>query len=167
MGRPLNPRVWGLDLKYFCELRPGLAGWLLLDLSMAAAQYNKLGYVTNSMVLVCCFHAYYVTDATFSERAILTTMDITTDGFGFMLAFGDLAWVPFIYSTQARYLVDVPVDLSTAAVCAIVALNVLGMWIFRASNSQKNQFRSDPAHPSVAHLKTLPTKRGTKLLISG
>ena len=33
-------------------------------------------------------------------------MDITTDGFGFMLAFGDLAWVPFIYSLQARYLVD-------------------------------------------------------------
>jgi delta14-sterol reductase len=36
------------------------------------------------------------------EKAILTTMDITTDGFGFMLAFGDLAWVPFIYSLQAR-----------------------------------------------------------------
>ena len=39
-------------------------------------------------------------DALHSERAILTTMDITTDGFGFMLAFGDLAWVPFIYSLQ-------------------------------------------------------------------
>ena len=62
-------------------------------------------------------------------------MDITTDGFGktyicvyihivvytlhviltmydcmyvlgYMLAFGDLAWVPFIYSLQARYLVS-------------------------------------------------------------
>ena len=29
-------------------------------------------------------------------------MDITTDGFGFMLAFGDLAWVPFIYSLQVQ-----------------------------------------------------------------
>ena len=29
-------------------------------------------------------------------------MDITTDGFGYMLAFGDLAWVPFTYSLQAR-----------------------------------------------------------------
>jgi hypothetical protein len=27
-------------------------------------------------------------------------MDITTDGFGFMLAFGDLAWVPFTYTLQ-------------------------------------------------------------------
>lgn len=34
--------------------------------------------------------------------------DITTDGFGFMLAFGDLAWVPFTYSLQARVLVDHP-----------------------------------------------------------
>ena len=37
-----------------------------------------------------------------SRQAILTTMDITTDGFGFMLAFGDLSWVPFTYSLQAR-----------------------------------------------------------------
>lgn len=35
-------------------------------------------------------------------------MDITTEGFGFMLAFGDLTWVPFTYSLQARYLVDHP-----------------------------------------------------------
>jgi hypothetical protein len=35
-------------------------------------------------------------------QSILTTMDITTDGFGFMLAFGDLAWVPFTYSLQVR-----------------------------------------------------------------
>ena len=40
------------------------------------------------------------------QKAILTTMDITTDGFGFMLAFGDLVWVPFTYTLQAKYLVD-------------------------------------------------------------
>ena len=39
-----------------------------------------------------------------SESAILTTMDITTDGFGFMLTFGDLTWVPFIYSLQVALL---------------------------------------------------------------
>jgi hypothetical protein len=43
-----------------------------------------------------------------NEKAILTTMDITTDGFGFMLAFGDLAWVPFTFTSCARYLVDHP-----------------------------------------------------------
>ena len=34
------------------------------------------------------------------------TMDITTEGFGFMLAMGDLGWVPFTYSLQALYLVE-------------------------------------------------------------
>ena len=43
---------------------------------------------------------FYVWDALYMEKAILTTMDITTDGFGYMLAFGDLSWVPFIYSLQ-------------------------------------------------------------------
>ena len=43
-------------------------------------------------------------DALCDEQAILTTMDITTDGFGHMLAFGDLSWVPFTYSLQARAL---------------------------------------------------------------
>lgn len=66
------------------------------------------GAVTAPLVLVCIFHGIYVLDALWFEKAILTTMDITTDGFGFMLVFGDLAWVPFTYSLQARYLVDHP-----------------------------------------------------------
>lgn len=104
MGRTLNPRLGFIDLKYVCELRPGLLLWSLMNFSFAASQFAKLGYVTPSMALVCLFHAYYVLDSHLHERAILTTMDITTDGFGFMLAFGDLAWVPFTYTLQVHYL---------------------------------------------------------------
>ena len=49
-------------------------------------------------------------------------MDIIHDGFGFMLAFGDLAWVPFTYTLQARYLVDHPVHFSYELVAIILAL---------------------------------------------
>ncbi|KIJ11285.1 hypothetical protein PAXINDRAFT_15821 [Paxillus involutus ATCC 200175] len=52
-----------------------------------------------------------VNDATTYQPAIFTTMDITTDGFGFMLSVGDLTWVPFVYSLQARYLIFKPVEL--------------------------------------------------------
>jgi len=45
------------------------------------------------MVLVVLFHTTYVVDALYNESAIFTQMDITTDGFGFMLAAGDLLWV--------------------------------------------------------------------------
>jgi hypothetical protein len=32
LSRELNPRIGSLDLKEFCELRPGLIGWLVLNL---------------------------------------------------------------------------------------------------------------------------------------
>mmetsp|Transcript_7520 Transcript_7520/g.11896 ORF Transcript_7520/g.11896 Transcript_7520/m.11896 type:complete len:174 (+) Transcript_7520:246-767(+) len=96
-------------------------------------------------------------------------MDITTDGFGFMLVFGDLAWVPFTYSLQARYLVTFKAgkDLPIPVVVWIVIVKAVGMAIFRGANGQKNKFRTNPNDPAVKHLKTLPTERGTQLLISG
>lgn len=69
-------------------------------------------------------------------------MDITTDGFGFMLAVGDLAWVPFVYSLQPRFLVFRQKELGLAATAAIFAVNGLGYWIFRSANGQKNDFRN-------------------------
>jgi len=167
----LNPRInigsFSLDIKEFCELYPGLTVWVIIDIAMAYKQYQSLGYVTNSMVLVTLFHFIYVLDAQLNEKSILTTMDITTEGFGFMLAFGDLAWVPFTYTLQARFLVSNPVPLTAPMVVMILVLEFAGLYSFRASNGQKDQFRRDPKHKSVAHLKTLKTKRGTELLITG
>lgn len=68
-------------------------------------------------------------------------MDITTDGFGFMLAVGDLLWVPFVYSLQARYLVFRPVEFGPLTAFGIVVVNALGYYIFRDSNGEKNDFR--------------------------
>lgn len=56
------------------------------------------------------------------QEAILTTMDLMHDGFGFMLAFGDLVWVPFTYTMQAYYLVSHPNPLSLPALAAIIIL---------------------------------------------
>uniref|UniRef100_A0A7S2SL17 Delta(14)-sterol reductase ERG24 n=1 Tax=Eucampia antarctica TaxID=49252 RepID=A0A7S2SL17_9STRA len=167
LGRELNPRILSFDLKEFCELRPGLIGWTLLNAAFAVVQKEKLGYVSGSMILVNLFQGFYVWDALFNERSILTTMDITTDGFGFMLAYGDLAWVPFTYSLQARYLVDHDPGLQFTSLTAILLLNILGYYIFRAANKQKDNFRRDPNSHALQHLSFLQTKRGTKLLTSG
>eukprot|EP00122_Pirum_gemmata_P015120 Pgem_evm1s14126 len=150
MGRELNPRIGKyFDLKVFCELRPGLIGWVIINMGMALAQYEKLGYVSYSMILVNLFQGYYVLDSLISEACILTTMDITTDGFGFMLAFGDLSWVPFTYTLQARYIVEFEPELSLAMAVCIFLLNCLGYYIFRGANSQKDTFRTKPNDPSV------------------
>ena len=69
-------------------------------------------------------------------------MDITTDGFGYMLSFGDLAWVPFVYSLQARYLVFNPVELGKFWTAVVFLVNATGYYIFRESNGEKNDFRN-------------------------
>jgi delta14-sterol reductase/lamin-B receptor len=169
MGRELNPRsIYGtFDWKEFCELRPGLIGWCILNMAMLSKQYNKLGYVTGSMILINIFQGLYVWDALYQERAILTTMDITTDGCGYMLIFGDLVWVPYTYSLQSRYLVDHDPYLSWYTLLCIVLVNIFGYCIFRGANGQKDTFRRNPESSEVSHLTYLQTKRGTKLLTSG
>ena len=69
-------------------------------------------------------------------------MDITTDGFGFMLSIGDLTWVPFVYSLQARYLVFNQLELGYFWTAVIIGCNLLGYYIFRAANGEKNDFRN-------------------------
>lgn len=172
IGRELNPRVtlpiFGtIDIKAFCELRPGMLGWILMDLAFIARQYKLYGYVSDSIILITVFQALYVFDALWMEPAILTTMDITTDGFGFMLAFGDLAWLPFIYSLQARYLAVYPVHLGVWGILGVLSVQGFGYYIFRGANNEKNRFRTNPKDPKVAHLKYMETASGSKLLISG
>ena len=49
IGRELNPRLGSFDLKEFCELYPGLIGWLVIDLAMAYKQW-QVSVLCNSSV---------------------------------------------------------------------------------------------------------------------
>ncbi|KAK7103881.1 delta(14)-sterol reductase TM7SF2-like [Littorina saxatilis] len=167
MGHELNPRIGPLDLKFFCELRPGLIGWVVLNLAMLLEAYQRDGTFPPALTMVVVFQFIYVADALWFEDAILTTMDIVHDGFGFMLAFGDLAWVPFLYCLQPRFLLESRFNLPWYCLAPIALLNVIGYYIFRGANSQKNEFRKDPFNPNVKHLETIPTPSGKRLLVSG
>ncbi|XP_042738422.1 delta(14)-sterol reductase LBR isoform X4 [Lagopus leucura] len=168
-GHELNPRIGNFDLKYFCELRPGLIGWVVINLAMLLAEMkiHNQSMPSLSMILVNSFQLLYVVDALWNEEAVLTTMDIIHDGFGFMLAFGDLVWVPFVYSLQAFYLVGHPIAISWPVAAAITILNCIGYYIFRSANSQKNNFRRNPADPKLSYLKVIPTATGKGLLVTG
>ena len=86
--------------------------------------FHLLNFIKNSII---CFALSYM----FIEKryyfpfqdAILTTMDIIYEGFGFMLSFGDLAWVPFLYTLQGRYLLEHPAPMPWYCLAAIVFLN--------------------------------------------
>lgn len=172
IGRELNPRetlfFFGeIDIKTWLEMRPGLTGWILFDLAFVAKQYRTYGYVSDSIVFTTLVQAFYVLDGQYQESGVLTMMDITTDGLGFMLTFGDIVWVPFLYSTQCRYLSTFPVHLGWSGVAAVSAVFALGLYIFRAANTQKNVFRTQPDDPSVRDMSFIQTKRGTRLLTAG
>jgi len=171
MGRELNPRVkipllGEIDIKSWMEMRPGLLGWILIDCAMVAHQYKTYNHVTDSILMIVISQALYVFDALYMEPAILTTIDIISDGFGLMLSFGDVVWVPFIYSLQTRYLAVHPVVLGPYILVWFGTLGV-GYYIFRSTNNEKNRFRTNPNDPKVSHLKYIETKAGTKLLVSG
>ncbi|KAF8896452.1 ERG4/ERG24 ergosterol biosynthesis protein [Infundibulicybe gibba] len=158
---------WMFDVKSFNELRPGLILWTLINISMACEQATRRGGLTNitdSMWLIQAFQAWYVIDGLYNEPAIFTTMDITTDGFGFMLSVGDLTWVPFFYSLQARYLAYNHVELGQVWTAGIFLLNITGYYIFRDANGEKNDFRNGKNPKNLTYF---TTSRGSKLLTSG
>ena len=173
MGTGHNPRIppgpEGFDLKLFCEARPGLILWVLINTSFAYVQYEVYGFVSTSMILVWVFQMFYILDYFWNEEAILTTMDIKHENFGFMLAFGDLVWVPMTYSLQAHYLIDHVHHLPWWGAVLIIGVNFLGLYIFRAVNLQKHRFRGDPENARIWGKKAeyLETAQGNKLLVSG
>ena len=86
------------------------------------------------------------------QPAVLTTMDITTDGFGFMLSVGNLLWVPMTYSIQARYLASFPKDLGFLGTFGVLVVNSVGYFIFRSANLQKNSLRNNKPTSSFLFL---------------
>lgn len=178
IGREKNPRltipssiplIGGqvIDIKLFNEMRPGLIGYCILDLAFIAHQYKVHGYITDSILLITSFQIFYVLDGLYMEPAILTTIDCIQDGFGFMLSFGDIAWLPALYSLQTRYLAVHPVNLGIQGIAGVLAIQGIGYYIFRSANNEKNRFRTDPTDPRVAHLESISTETGSKLLTSG
>ncbi|XP_056621193.1 delta(14)-sterol reductase LBR isoform X2 [Triplophysa dalaica] len=169
MGRELNPRIKSFDIKFFCEMRPGLIGWVLINFAMLLAEmkHQNLENPSPAMLLVNGFQLLWVVDGIWHEEKLLTMMDIVYDGFGFMLTFGDLAFVPFTFTCQAYYLVNHPNDLSVFWITTLIAMNGVGYYIFRKANSQKFVFRKNPSDPAVSHLKAIPTATGKSLIVSG
>jgi delta14-sterol reductase len=172
IGRELNPRITlpfigEIDIKTFLGMRPGLTGWLLLNLAFVAKQHRAYGYISDSILAVTAVQGYYVLEGQYAEDGILGMMDFKSDGLGFMLTFGDIVWVPFLYSTMCRYLSTYPVHLGPYGLAAVTVTFAIGVYIFRASNAQKILFRKNPDDPAFNGMSYIQTKRGTRLLTSG
>lgn len=177
MGIELNPRIGKFDFKLFFNGRPGIIAWTLINISFAAAQYNMYGYVTNSMIIVNILQAIYVIDFFWNEAWYLNTIDMCHEHFGWMLAWGDCVWLPYMYTLQGLYLVYHPVQLSTEFATFVLVLGVSGYLLFRSVNSQKDRFRNHngevkiwgkkPEYISCTYRASDGQQRQNKLLVSG
>lgn len=149
MGIELNPRlrIFGtdFDFKQFFNGRPGIIGWSIIMLSFAAHQYKTIGTVTPAMMVVNLLHNMYILDFFWNEGWYLRTIDIALDHFGFMLAWGDLTWLPAMYTIQGLWLSRLPeTGLTGLPLWLTLALGVAGYALFRAANHQRAAFRANP-----------------------
>jgi len=142
MGIEMNPRFGSLwDFKLFHNGRPGIVAWTLINLSFAAKEFEVKGYISKEMIALNIFHAIYVLDFFWNENWYLRTIDIAHDHFGFYLAWGDSVWLPWMYTLQSHYLLRNVVRLSWPVYLSIWAVGLLGYYVFRVTNDQKDLVR--------------------------
>lgn len=161
-GVELNPTWQGVDLKVFAY-QPSLIGLSVLNVAFAYVQVEEYGSLPPQMIAYQCFWWLYMTTHYYYEAGILSMWDIIAEKFGFMLVWGDLVLVPFFYSISAWYLVGAE-PMGWAAIVAISILHLVGMWIFRGANAQKDQFKRNPQAPIWGKP---PETIGGRLLVSG
>ncbi len=142
-GAELNPTWAGVDLKTFAY-QPSLLGLMLLNWAFAFAQYERLGELTPQMWAYQGFWWLYMTSHYVYERGVLSMWDVIAEHFGFMLVWGDLALVPFFYCIAGWWIVPQAEPFSAAALVTLAAFFLLGLWIFRGANAQKDRFKRDP-----------------------
>ncbi|MBX3273185.1 MAG: DUF1295 domain-containing protein [Sandaracinaceae bacterium] len=141
-GVELNPRWLGVDIKMFAY-RPSLIGLAILNASFAVVQWQERGELTTQMMLYQAFTFVYVFNYFQFEYGMLHTWDIVAEKFGFMLVWGDYAFVPFAYSIVGWYLVDHTAPLPIWMAAGLTLMFLTGLWIFRGSNQQKHEFKRD------------------------
>ena len=173
MGVELNPRIGRslVDIKLFFNGRPGIIGWILINASFSGLQYAKYGTIYNSMILVNLLQGLYVADFFWNESWYLRTIDIAHDHFGWILTWGDLVWLPFMYTLQVSYLVNNPIQLNSLTFMFILIFGLFGYAIFRVTNCQKDKFRQGN-YPNATYIECdYETSDGvihtSKLLTSG
>jgi delta14-sterol reductase len=143
VGRELNPRVFGVDLKMWAY-EPSLIGLGLLVAAFGYAQYERLGEITPQMGLWLVGWWIYLATHYAHQDFLLSIFDVIEERFGLMLLWGDLVLVPFFYSIGGWTLLDQREPMGTPALLAIAALYGVSLWSFRSANAQKWRFKQDP-----------------------
>jgi delta14-sterol reductase len=141
-GAEQNPTLLGVDLKMFLY-HPSLIGVYLIVISFAYAQHDRYGMITPQTMCLVAFWFCYLFTHYVKEEFMLSTWDVISENLGFMLVWGDLVYVPFLYSLPGWWLVRQTEPFSTAQWAALSLFFFLALWVFREANWQKERFKQD------------------------
>ncbi len=75
-GTELYPRIFGWDVKQFTNCRFGMVFWPISTISYAYAQYERFGYVSDSMIVNMSLQLCYCFKFFLWETGYLASMDI-------------------------------------------------------------------------------------------
>lgn len=145
-GNELNPRWLGVDLKMFLY-QPSLIGVGLIVAAFAFAQYDLTGTLTPQMLCFQAFWWVYLWTHYVKEEFMLSTWDIIAENLGFMLVWGDLVYVPFLYSLPGWFVLANAEPFPTWAWVSLAAACLVLMAVFRDANWQKERFKRNPMAP--------------------
>ncbi|XP_045182043.2 delta(14)-sterol reductase TM7SF2-like [Mercenaria mercenaria] len=164
MGLELNPRWRSLDVKYVL-FRSAIIGWILLNICNLVEYWMLYKNINTTLVLLNAIQLAYVVDYFWFEGGVIVSRDIVHEGLGYNILV-QFIMIPFCFCVQTRYVLTTDTKLPNINLCLIAILYVVGYYIYRASNSEKNSFRKNPNDPKLHYLMTMPTSSGKQLLIS-
>ncbi|KZC06192.1 Lamin-B receptor [Dufourea novaeangliae] len=168
-GKETNPRIGALDVKINI-FRSAMIAMMLINLTIVIkaieeAESYSVEHINISVLLTASLQIIYAVDALFFEPTVFTSFEVMYEGTGYMLCTGYMIY-PFLPTLTTKYVLYNKVKFSYLFVFPVLFFFV-GYLLYRVSNSQKNEFRKNPLSPALAHLETIPTIRGKKLIVSG
>eukprot|EP00730_Choanoeca_flexa_P009044 TRINITY_DN12574_c4_g3_i13.p1 TRINITY_DN12574_c4_g3~~TRINITY_DN12574_c4_g3_i13.p1 ORF type:complete len:440 (+),score=75.27 TRINITY_DN12574_c4_g3_i13:144-1463(+) len=146
MGTILNPRLFKVvDIKMVAECRWSWLTLILLTLSAAVKQQQLSGAVSPNMWLMVLAHWLYSNATVKGEHYIPATWDIFHEQFGWMLAFWNVAGVPFMYCFQSLFILknssDPGLDFPPIYTTFLFALLLVAYYMFDTANGQKAAYK--------------------------
>lgn len=150
IGLAVHPRIGKVvDVKMVAETRVSWTLLFLITLGCWVETYRTMGTWLQPSAVMVLAHLLYANACAKGEHFIPYTWDITTEKFGWMLCWWNLAGVPLLYCYQSLFLAK----YTTASLvlpphpeiyyAVLSVLLVIAYWLWDECNYQKCYFRAE------------------------
>jgi len=150
MGVGLHPRLGLVDIKMVAETRLSWNLLLLITVGAFIESQRRTGTWANPAGFMVLAHGLYTNACAKGEHFIPYTWDITTEKFGWMLCWWNLAGVPLLYCYQSLFLVEntwsglvLPPGPPGVYYGILSIILVLAYWVWDEANYQKCYFKME------------------------